>query len=142
MNFDHSQNMRSVSPDVISGDRVNPRMNKPIRIDPVEIRRTLSILSKPEQVFELRIQDARTKDSSRYPFLASGYFNNSESLIKALSTLHAARGIYITLQPCNPVLLARAQNRLRTANEMRNAPATSDAHIVVYRWLLIDVDPD
>lgn len=104
MNSDQSQNMRSVSPDAISEDRVNPGVSKQIRIDPVEIRRTLSILTDPEQVFELRVQDATRKDSSRYPFLASGYFNNPEALIKA--------------------------------------PATSDSHIIVYRWLLIDTDPD
>lgn len=142
MNFDHSQNEQSVAPAGSTRDRVHPGVSKQICINPVEIRRTLSILTEPEQVFELRVLDATTKDASRYPFLASGYFNDPEALIKALLMLRAARGVYITLQPCNPVLLARAQNRLRTAEEMRKASATADTHIIAYRWLLIDTDPD
>lgn len=123
------------------GKSVPSSSGKRIRIDPVEIRRTLSILTQPEQVIELRVLNA-TKDASRYAYQASGYFNDPEALIKALSTLCNARGIYITLQPCNPVLLARAQNRLRTADEMHKATATADTHIIAYRWLLIDIDPD
>jgi hypothetical protein len=90
----------------------------------------------------LRILHATTKAAPRYTFQASGYFNDTEALIKALFTLRTAKGVYITLQPCNPVLLARAQNRLRTADEMRKASATADTHIIAYRWLLIDTDPD
>src|SRR5258708_11664462 len=142
MHLDHSRNEQAVAPAGTPGDRVHPGVGKQIRIDPAEIRLTLSILTEPEQVFELRVLHALTKDAPRYAYQASGYFNDPEALIKALSMLRTARGVYITLQPCNPVLLARAQNRLRTADEMRKAPATADTHIIAYRWLLIDTDPD
>ena len=46
-------------------------------------------------------------------------------------------GIYLTLNPCNPALLARAANRLQDCAQV----TTSDADILRRRWLLIDFDP-
>lgn len=46
-------------------------------------------------------------------------------------------GIYITLNPCNRALLARAANRLRERAEI----TTSDTDILRRRRLLIDCDP-
>ncbi|HVU66417.1 MAG TPA: hypothetical protein VHD63_04780, partial [Ktedonobacteraceae bacterium] len=114
----------------------------PALVDAAEVRRALQVLTMPEQVMELRILGAKTAASARYPYQASGYFNTADPLIKALAGLRGAKGIYLTLQPCNPVLLARAHNRLRTVEEMRQAAATSDQHIIRLRWLLIDLDPD
>lgn len=56
--------------------------------------------------------------------------------------MRGAKGIYVTLCPCNLVLLARAQNRLRNSEEMRQSASTSDQHIIRLRWLLIDLDPE
>jgi hypothetical protein len=47
--------------------------------------------------------------------------------------------VYVTLNPVNPALLARASNRLRTVG--RNDALTSDADITKRRWLPIDLDP-
>ncbi len=107
-----------------------------------EVRRTLQVLTRPEQVTELRILSARTTVSPRFVYQASGYFNDPEALIKSLASLQSAKGVYITLHPCNPMLLARAHNRLRSADEMRKAAATSDLHIARLHWLLIDLDPE
>jgi P4 family phage/plasmid primase-like protien len=114
----------------------------PALVDPAEVRRALQMLAPPGQVTELRILSAKTTEAPRYAYQASGYFNATEVLIKALASLRSAKGVYITLHPCNPALLARAQNRLRTAEEMRQNPATSDQHITHLRWLLIDLDPE
>ena len=111
-------------------------------VDPAEIRRALGILAAPGQVLELRILSATTRVSPRHSYQASGYFNDAERLICALSALLSAKGVYITLQPCMTSLLARAQNRLRSADEMKKSSSTSDQHILAYRWVLIDVDPD
>src|SRR5207302_1152950 len=81
-------------------------------------------------------------ESARFAYQASGYFQSAEAVVKALAGVRSAKGIYFTLQPCNPVLRARAQNRLRSAEEMRQNPATSDQHITHLRWLLIDLDPE
>ena len=142
MHLDHSRHETSSVPAPTIRQSHPPMTDKQTRIDPAEIRRALSVLTESQQVVELRILHATTKAAPRYTFQASGYFNDTEALIKALFTLHTAKGVYITLQPCNPVLLARAQNRLRTADEMRKASATADTHIIAYRWLLIDIDPD
>jgi P4 family phage/plasmid primase-like protien len=111
-------------------------------IDPAEIRHALRILAAPGQVIELRVLGASTQASPRYSSQLSGYFNDAERLIAALAALRSAKGVYITLQPCQHALLARAQNRLRSADEMKKSSSTSDQHILAYRWLLIDVDPD
>ncbi len=114
----------------------------PPLVDIAEVRRALLALTQPEQVMELRVLSARTTASPRYAYQASGYFNDPEALIKALASLRSAKEMYITLHPCQPMLLARANNRLRTLDEMRKAQATSDQHIRRLRWLLIDLDPE
>lgn len=119
-----------------------PGDTSPPLLDPAEVRRALEVLASSEQVIEVRVLDARMVNNPRYAYLASGYFNEIEALLTALSRLRSAQGVYITLHPCNPVLLARARNRLRTSNETRNGAATSDQHITRLRWLLIDIDPE
>ncbi len=57
---------------------------------------------------------------------------------EALKRLLSFRGVYVTVNPVNPDLLARAVNRLRPVG--RN-PTTADTDIVRRRWLLIDCDP-
>lgn len=111
-------------------------------IDVAEARRALKFLLEPGQVVELRILNATTHSSSRYPYTASGYFSDAEALLKELATLRTAQGVYITLQPCKRDLLARAQNRLRSYDEMKKGPTTADDAILQYRWLLIDCDPE
>ena len=69
-----------------------------------------------------------------------GYFDNPEAFGQAAEGLERARapGIYFTLNPCKPDLLARAANRLKAASG--KAPLTSDLDIRCIRWLPIDVD--
>ena len=49
-----------------------------------------------------------------------------------------AEGIYLTLNPTLPALLARAHNRL----ERRAKATTSDEQISKRRHLLVDIDPE
>jgi hypothetical protein len=70
----------------------------------------------------------------------SGYFNDPDKFAKvanALDSLKRATGIYFTLNPVDPALLARANNRLIVPKA-----ATSDEQIVCHRWFLIDTDPE
>lgn len=71
-----------------------------------------------------------------------GYFNNAGDFAKAAAALDRAQaeGIYFTLNPCNPDLLARSANRLKAAGSKTST--TSDKDIVCIRWLPIDLDPD
>lgn len=103
--------------------------------DESEIRRALAILA-PSGVVEIRAPNARPNGSR--PGTAAGYFDNHEAAVKAAVKLSGhAPGIYITLNPVDPALLARAANRL----DPRAKHTTNDAEITARRWLLLDFDP-
>jgi len=70
-----------------------------------------------------------------------GYFDNAQDFGKAAGALDRAKaeGIYFTLNPTNPDLLARSANRLKAAGA--KTATTSDKDIVCIRWLPIDLDP-
>ncbi len=101
------------------------------------ILRTCEVLFLPGQVVELRGLEAVTS-AWRRPHTVSGYFDDWATLAAASVELQA-RGIYATLNPVKPDLLARANNRLRDMSA--GDPATSDADVVARRWLPIDCDP-
>jgi hypothetical protein len=89
-------------------------------------------------VFEVRALDAQLSGNRRTATI-SGYFNSPDACVTQLGKLTRAKGIYITLNPVNPALLARCANRLDYAQ--KNA-TTSDLHILERRWLLLDVDAE
>jgi P4 family phage/plasmid primase-like protien len=68
----------------------------------------------------------------------SGYFDDFEKLAAAARDCNGkGPGVYWTLNPADPSLLARSINRAK-----RNArETTTDAQILCRRWLLIDCDP-
>jgi len=70
-----------------------------------------------------------------------GYFDNAEAFGKAAQGLERAKapGIYFTLNPVIPDLLARAANRLKAADA--KSSSTSDPDVLCIRWLPIDLDP-
>ena len=70
-----------------------------------------------------------------------GYFDNGESFGKAAAALEnkKAPGIYFTLNPAVPDLLARAANRLKASGP--KPMQTTDKDIACIRWLPIDIDP-
>ena len=70
-----------------------------------------------------------------------GYFDNARDFGTAAMALEKAKapGIYFTLNPCRPELLARAANRLRAADA--KSPTTADKDIKCVRWIPIDLDP-
>jgi Protein of unknown function (DUF3987) len=86
----------------------------------------------PDQVVELRCLNTEKGT-------VSGYFNDHFKLANAADKLDNARvpAIYVTLNQVNPVLLARAQNRIISYAKQ----TTSDADIIRRRWLPIDLDP-
>lgn len=88
-------------------------------------------------VTELRSLDA-VVGGDRYPATYSGYFDSPEALAQAAATIKAAKGIYITPNPVDPALLARAKNRLRKMGRGDNS--TGDHDIIARHWLLIDCD--
>jgi hypothetical protein len=103
-----------------------------------EVRKTLARVIKHGAVFEVRALDAKLFGDRRVGTI-SGYFDNPDACIINLKKLSAAKGIYITLNPVNPALLARCANRL---DYVAKDTTTSDHHILQRMWLPIDVDPD
>lgn len=107
--------------------------------DANEITHALRLWFQAGDVFEVRVLDAVSADY-RWEHIESGYFDyeHISAVLEALKRLLSFRGVYVTVNPVNPDLLARAVNRLRPAG--RN-PTTADTDIVRRRWLLIDCDP-
>ena len=107
--------------------------------DANEITHALHLWFQAGDVFEVRVLDAVSADYRR-EHIESGYFDyeHISAVPEALKRLLSFRGVYVTINPVNPDLLARAVNRLRPAG--RN-PTTADTDIVRRRWLLIDCDP-
>jgi hypothetical protein len=112
---------------------------KRVQPDIGEILRALELLAEPEHVIELRLLDVQNQ-GQRIPTTMSGYFDDFKLLANsALKYGGTAKGVYITLNPVNPALLARASNRVRTVG--KHDPLTSDPDIMKRRWLPIDLDP-
>jgi hypothetical protein len=99
----------------------------------------LKLLYQSGDVFEIRVLDAE-RPGFRRPHIESGYFDYAhiDDVPQTLAEITTAMGVYITMNPVNPALLARSANRLKTA---RRNETTSDTDIVCRRWLLIDIDP-
>src|SRR5260221_11803181 len=72
-------------------------------------QRGLACLTEIGQVTELRILGIQGKKRTD-----SGYFSDPEKLAKAATSYDGrAEGIYFTVNPVNPALLGRANNRIR-----------------------------
>jgi hypothetical protein len=105
--------------------------------DAAEVERTISHVCLPGAVFEVRALDAKLEGFWREGTV-SGYFDNVADLVGALPYVLSARGIYLTLNPVNPALHARAFNRFKLLGQ--RDPVTSDTDILRRRWLPIDCD--
>ena len=98
------------------------------------IAKQISLLVEPGQVVELRVMgvDGRNNRTD------SGYFDNVDDLAAAAAEYSGrAASVYMTLNPVQPALLARAYNRV----EQYSKTTTNDKDIVTRRWFMIDFDP-
>ena len=109
-------------------------------VDANEITKALHLWFAPGDVFEVRVLDAVTREYRR-EHVESGYFDfeHIQAVPEALNALMSYRGVYVTVNPVNPDLLARAVNRIRPAGKN---PTTTDADVICRRWLLIDCDAE
>jgi hypothetical protein len=96
-----------------------------------EILRAIEVLSGPGDVVELRaIKNGTT---------AAGYFDNAIDLVREAAKLdEQGFTVYITANPVEPALLARAENRIK--RPLRET--TSDRDVLRRRCLLVDLDPE
>lgn len=105
-----------------------------------EIERALLCLHPdPADVFEVRALGIPGRGK---PHTAAGYFDREHLGAAAMEAYRAsydlkAKGVYVTLNPVNPALLARAPNTLTEYLEN----TTTDAEILTRNWLFVDIDP-
>lgn len=104
----------------------------PVQASRQDGRAFLSFLWQPGEVRELRIPKY-----NQYGHTASGYFDDPTKLLAAVASWDGKANLYVTLNPVNPALMARANNRIKPKAEN----TTSDADVVQRRWLFLDVDP-
>ena len=111
-----------------------------------EYERTWNTLFAPGDVVEVRAIMKKAGKSRHWEGWSSGivvgYFDNPEDLtlwVEPLDNSGRAEGIYVTLNPINPALLARAANRL--IGIQKKGVAVGDGDILLRRWMLIDIDP-
>jgi hypothetical protein len=75
-------------------------------VNVAEIRRAIDLLLTPGQVCELRVLNTPKGT-------VSGYFSDVDKLAQAATNWSGkAPGVYITLNPVDPELMARASNRV------------------------------
>lgn len=97
-----------------------------------EIQAALSLLVNRGEVVELRVPG--TSRGTR-----SGYFDDGQLLGDAAVELSGqGPGVYITINPVNPTLLARVNNRVR--DFVRQGGCTKDEDILRRRIFPIDFD--
>jgi hypothetical protein len=98
-----------------------------------------ALLIEPGQVVELRALMVQRR--SERPHTEAGFFDSDhlrEMAATALQLTKYAKGVYFTLNPVNPDLLARRAYRTNYAHE---GELTSDKDVILRRWLLVDADP-
>lgn len=103
-------------------------------LDETIVRRAIHTIKPDGGLFEVRIiGTGRKKD------IASGYFKDADTLIRAFDKMDLRRkNVYITLNTINEACYSREQ---RDHFEITNT-TTSDKDITDYSWLFIDLDPE
>jgi P4 family phage/plasmid primase-like protien len=92
------------------------------------------VLSQGQQ----RTWEVRVPKAGRFKTI-SGYFNNVDALVDTLEALsnEGHEGVYYTLNPVNPALLARANNTTKNYAQQ----TSKDPDVSQRQWMLIDIDP-
>jgi hypothetical protein len=110
-----------------------------------DIFHVIKYLHGDESVFELCVIRPKVK---KHPVwegavfgkegIVAGWFDDRAKAADVAAKVNGigADGIYVTLNPCDPALLGRANNRL-----ISGVSRTQDSEITCLRWLLVDVDP-
>lgn len=99
--------------------------------DRSEIMRGLAIYHRSGDTFEIRVPDAGRAKT------ISGYFTDFGHAADAIIGRADEFAIYVTINPVNPKLIARANNRLKAYAKN----TTSDTDIAKLNWLPVDGDP-
>ncbi len=101
---------------------------------------TITTFFNPGDTLEVRALDVQGFMNSTKTW--SGYFlydgSNAKFIVGEVLKLLLAKGIYFTLNPVNPSLLARSNNRMSVS---KTGSTTSDKDILRRLYIPIDIDP-
>lgn len=124
----------------------NPDKSSEFTLDTIfamHMRAMLDYLFAKDEVFEIRIflkqKMERPNFWEGWGDILSGYFTDKLEAIKLVSGIDChcmPEASYVTVNPCNPDLLGRANNRFKAARK-----TTKDKDIIKIERLLIDLDP-
>ena len=97
--------------------------------DAAEVLKALAVMVAPGNVFEVRILEPRRAGRGYMPRVIYGYFDDPAKVPDALNALRleGAKGIYLTMNPVNPALLARSHNKF---SEAKDGQTTADKDIL------------
>lgn len=120
---------------------LQPRQGHPASatMSPDQLASRLRVFSEPGQITELRA--LKVKQRYGRPQTIAGFFDSDHLDLMAREALRmeqSAQGVYFTVNPVKPALLARRSNRVEVAEQ---GDLTSDPDILHRRWLLVDADP-
>jgi hypothetical protein len=101
----------------------------------------LAYLHDAGNVFEVRIPDCPDRKGGNYKSTAAGFFNDPDKAAEAIAAIEQCEpaSVYVTINPANPEVIARACNRIKT--KVGTGFSAGDDKIVRRRNLLIDIDP-
>jgi len=102
-----------------------------------DAKKAISLFMLPDHCVEARLLGAVLPGSYR-PAVVHGFFDSVDSLIIELRKPVRWDGAYLTLNPVDSALMARANNRLKVAG---TGGGTSDKDVRRLKWILIDLDP-
>jgi hypothetical protein len=108
-------------------------------VTPERVVEWLALFIGPDDVAELRALHVERPYGR--PVTVAGFFDGrhlADMAETALALEAQARGVYFTLNPLRPEILARRANRVDVAEA---GDLASDHHVTGRRWLLVDVDP-
>lgn len=98
----------------------------------LEVYNCLTLLHERGEVFEIRVPKTVSNGTM------AGYFDDAGLAAKAIQAIDGrVPSVYVTLNPVQPDLLARCNNRI----ENRVQVTTTDGEIIRRRWLPLDFDP-
>ena len=110
-----------------------------INHNPDEMAKTIDTLYQPGDVFECRILKAESNYGGKKNY--TGYFqydgNNAHQIVREILKVPPAMGIYLTLNPIDPSLLACSNHKMKVAE---TGESTGDKDILIRRHLLVDID--
>ena len=99
----------------------------------------IQTLFEPGDTFEVRALDVQGYKNSTQTW--SGYFlydgSSAEFIVGEVLKLPRSKGIYFTLNPVDPSLLARSNNHMSIS---KTGSTTGDKDILRRRHILIDID--